>query len=197
MKAVAIGGTLSGESTPDRILREVSSRLEIRGCAVTSLYGSALDLPLYSPGEGASTDKARVLVTAVRKCDILVLASPVYHGAISGVVKNALDYLEELRSDDRPYLSSRVVGVISTGAGWQGAAGTLVALRSIVHALRGWPSPMGLAINTTTPNFIGKGGAANEQLSAKLDILCDELTAFAGTYSVPRNAACLGGKVQD
>ena len=35
------------------------------------------------------------------------------------------------------------VGSIACGAGWQAAGQTLSALRAIVHALRGWPTPIG------------------------------------------------------
>ena len=40
------------------------------------------------------------------------------------------------------------MGLIATAAGWQAAVSTLQALRTITHSLRGWPTPMGLAINT-------------------------------------------------
>jgi FMN reductase len=40
----------------------------------------------------------------VRGADALVFGSPGYHGTLSGLVKNALDYLEELGRDARPYV---------------------------------------------------------------------------------------------
>ncbi len=52
------------------------------------------------------------LVEAVRECDGLVLGSPAYHGGLSGLVKNALDYLEDLHDDAPPYLDGRAVGCI-------------------------------------------------------------------------------------
>ena len=36
-----------------------------------------------------------------RGAHALIIGSPGYHGGISGLVKNALDYLEELREDPR------------------------------------------------------------------------------------------------
>ena len=76
-----------------------------------------------------------------------MIASPGYHGSVSGMVKNALDYAEDLRHDERPYLEDRAVGLIAVAHGWQTAVGTLNQLRQVVHALRGWPAPLGVAIN--------------------------------------------------
>ena len=83
------------------------------------------------------------LIEAVREADAIIIATPGYHGGVSGLVKNALDTLEELRADDRPYLDGRAVGCIVTAYGWQAAGSVLTSLRSIVHALRGWPTPFG------------------------------------------------------
>ncbi len=52
------------------------------------------------------------MVDSIRQCDGLIVATPAYHGTLSGLVKNALDYLEELRDDERPYLDGRAVGCI-------------------------------------------------------------------------------------
>ena len=45
-------------------------------------------------------------------------------------------------NDDRPYLSDRPVTCIATGAGWQGVVTALEHLRTVVHALRRWPTPL-------------------------------------------------------
>ena len=84
------------------------------------------------------------MVEAVRAADGLIIASPGYHGSISGLVKNALDGLEDLRDDVRPYLDGRAVGLIVRADGPQAGDSTLAALRAIVHALRGWPTPLGV-----------------------------------------------------
>ncbi|WP_230684261.1 hypothetical protein, partial [Streptococcus pneumoniae] len=44
-------------------------------------------------------------------------------------------------------LEDRAVGLIAVAHGWQTAVGTLNQLREVVHALRGWPAPLGVAVN--------------------------------------------------
>ena len=72
-----------------------------------------------------------------------MITSPGYHGTVSGLVKNALDYLEELRGDQRPYLDGRAVGLIAVARGWQASVSTLGTLRQVVHALRGLADTVG------------------------------------------------------
>jgi FMN reductase len=146
---VGIGGTLRPRSSTDRALRTALEAARAGGAETRCFAGTELaELPLYSPADDARTPATTELIEAVRLADGLIVASPGYHASLSGMVKNALDYLEDLRDDERPYLSGRGVGCIATGAGWQATVATLTALRSIVHALRGWPTPLGAAINT-------------------------------------------------
>ena len=43
-----------------------------------------------------------------------------YHGTVSGSFKNALDWLQLLSDRDPPYLTNKVVGLVSTAGGVQG-----------------------------------------------------------------------------
>ena len=70
-----------------------------------------------------------------------------------GLVKTALDYVEDLRDEPAPYFDGRPVGCILTGSGAQGAVTALTSLRAVIHALRGWPTPLGVCINTSSPVF--------------------------------------------
>lgn len=90
----------------------------------------------------ARTEMPPLFISSSRRADEIIIGSVGYHGSISGLIKNALDYAEDMAGDEWPYFHGRPVVAIATGAGWQGAVMTLTALRSIVHALRGWKSPM-------------------------------------------------------
>lgn len=146
---VGIGGTIGGLSSTERALRIAVSAAEAQGFR-TKLFGGAelARLPLYDPKATSRTPEETEFVEAVRAASAIIIASPGYHGSISGVVKNALDLLEETARDDaRPYLADMPVGLIATAYGWQATGSTIAALRSIVHALRGWPTPLGVTVN--------------------------------------------------
>ena len=119
------------------------------------------------------------LVEAVRISDGVVLVSPGYHGTVSGLVKNALDYVEDLRGDTRPYLEGRAIGCVAAAQGWQAAVTTLTALRSIVHALRGWPTPLGVALNSKHVEFDVDGGCSDATVVDRLRTIGHQVVEFA------------------
>ncbi len=186
MKVVAIGGSVRPGSGTQKLLQAVLEELEDRGWTWELFGGSELVLPPYEPDVTPGPGAAR-MIEAVRLCDAVLIGSPGYHGSLSGLVKNALDYLEALRDDIRPYLSERSVGLMVTAYGWQAAVTTLTALRQIVHALRGWPTPLGIAVNVAGLDGGVEAALARPALSGRVHALADEMTvharAFAGVRS--------------
>ncbi len=176
---VAVGGTLRANSSTERAMRHVLNAAQRAGARTKLISGAALQLPLYQPDNPERSDAARDLVAELALADGIILGSPGYHGSISGVVKNALDYAEDLRLDPRPYLSGRAIGCIATAGGWPGAVNTLGALREIVHALRGWPTPMGAAINSTETIFDADGRCQVPRVAQMLDLIAGEIMSFA------------------
>lgn len=177
---VGIGGTIGAVSSTERALRIALDAVEREGYA-TRLFGGEdmARLPLYDPRATSRTSQERDFVDAVRKASGVIIASPGYHGSLSGVVKNALDLLEETAKDDRPYLADMPVGLIATAYGWQATGSTIAALRSIVHALRGWPTPFAAAINTQVTQFDEQGGATDPAVVEQLCLIGRQVARFA------------------
>ncbi|HEX3848620.1 MAG TPA: NAD(P)H-dependent oxidoreductase [Steroidobacteraceae bacterium] len=176
---VAVGGTLRANSSTERAIQHVLAAAERAGARTKLISGSALQLPLYQPDNPHRSDAALSLVAELALADGIVLGSPGYHGSISGLVKNALDYAEDLRADPRPYFSGRAVGCIATAGGWPAAVNTLGALRDIVHALRGWPTPLGAAINSAERVFDDHGSCTIPRVAQILDTMAAEVMEFA------------------
>ena len=176
---VGIGGTTRAHSLTEKTLKAALAAASALGAETRLLGAEDLDLPLYAPEKADRAPAARHFVEEIRKADGLILASPGYHGGISGLVKNAIDYIEDLAKDASPYLEGRAVGLIATGAGWQGAVATLLALRSVVHSLRGWPTPLGVPVNTLEPCFDANGNCVSAKLKEQLQILSREVVDFA------------------
>lgn len=178
---VGIGGTIGGISSTERALKIALDAAAREGFR-TRLFGGAdmARLPLYDPKATTRTPDERDFVEAVRGASALIIASPGYHGSISGVVKNALDLLEETARDTvRPYLADMPVGLIATAYGWQATGSTIAALRSIVHALRGWPTPFAAAINSQVTKFDESGGASDPAVVEQLSMVGRQVARFA------------------
>ena len=169
---VGIGGTTVEGSSTERALELALQAARTEGAQTRMFGGAALAaLPLYTPGVIERTQGERALVDSVRQASGVIVASPGYHGSISGLVKNALDLVEETSKDERPYLTDLPVGVIATAYGWQATGSTIAALRSIVHALRGWPTPLGAAINSAQCRFDAEGGCSDPAAARQLEMV--------------------------
>lgn len=169
---VALGGTLRPTSMTGRLLALALEKAEARGARTTLLTGEDIAFPHYEPGNAEGNAAIGRYLEALRTADAVIVGSPGYHGTLSGLVKTALDYVELLRSDERSYFDGLPVGLIATAGGWQAAVSTLQALRTITHSLRGWPTPMGLAINSAEP------GDAVERCSGAMDVMVGQVFDF-------------------
>lgn len=184
LRIVGIGGTTKAGSSTEKALVACLAAAQRLGAETRIIPGTRLaDLPLYSPEETTRTAEQHEFVAAVREADGLILATPAYHAGMSGLLKNAIDLLEDLRDARRPYLDGRAVGCIVTAYGWQGAGTTLTSVRTIVHALRGWPTPLGVTLNTAIPLFDEAGACTDERVQTQFEMLAAQVVGFARRFA--------------
>jgi FMN reductase len=185
VRIVGLGGTLRAGSTSELALRACLRAAERLGAQTQLFTGADLQLPLFDPSTGGIEQGASTLIAALRNADGVVIASPGYHGSLSGLVKNALDYTELMRNDPRPYLDGRAVGCIVTAYGWQAVGTTLTTMRSIVHALRAWPTPLGVGLNSSEKLFTELGEVVTPSLASSLSMLAEQIVTFAMRANAP------------
>jgi FMN reductase len=177
---VGIGGTIRAGSTTETALICSLRSAEALGAEIRLFGGEFLaKLPIFDPRPSDPTPEQLELVEAVRKADGVIVASPGYHGSISGVVKNALDTLEITANDAAPYFHGKPVGAVVTAYGWQATGSTLNALRGIIHAMRGWPTPFGAALNSTAGLFDETGGCRDPKDAWALQTVAEQVMEFA------------------
>lgn len=176
---VGIGGTDRSNSSSELALRVALDEALSSGCDVEQFSGERIALPMYSPEARHRTKNARDLVTSLLKSDGIIISSPGYHGSIPGLLKNVLDYAEDLRNEDRPYLEGRAVGLIVCAQGAQATGTTLVTLRSIVHSLRGWPTPLAVTINTSAVPLPVPGSKFDATSLERIGVVVKQVVDFA------------------
>jgi len=179
MTVLGIGGTLRAGSSSEQALRVTLAAAAERGVATEILTARDLNFPMYDPGNGPVDAAAVRFLGAVRRADALIIATPGYHGGTSGLLKNALDYLQELAGDPVPYLDGMAVGCLVTASGWQAGGTTLTSMRAIVHSLRGWPTPLGVVINSSDKPFGPDGTVTDAKLGRQLATLGEQVVTFA------------------
>ena len=193
---LGIGGTTRPGSASERALRHALAHARALGARTELLTGPQLVLPIYVPSDGERDPAVRTLTSALRRANGILVASPGYHGSLSGLIKNALDYAEDLREEQPPYLEDRAVGLIACATGWQATGATLAALRSIVHALRGWPTPLGVAINTSECRFDADDRPSSPPIDRQLQILAAQVVRFAEQRAAWERAAARAGRAR-
>ncbi|HZC18253.1 MAG TPA: NAD(P)H-dependent oxidoreductase, partial [Rubrobacteraceae bacterium] len=111
---IGIGGTLREGSTSLGALRRALTAAKEAGADTELLDLRDLNLPLYEPGKPLEEYGPEVgqLIETVRETDALLLSTAAYHGTLAGVTKNALDFLQLMARDEKPYLQDKVVGLI-------------------------------------------------------------------------------------
>ncbi len=176
---VGLGGTVRSSSSSERALKKALEAAEATGADTRLFDGPFLaGLPIYNPSE-PDCDGATDFLKAVSEADGVIVASPGYHGSISGLVKNALDTLEGLREDRRPYFDGRAVGLIVAADGWQAAGSTLAALRGIIHAMRGWPTPLGATLNSAQGLYDEAGEFKDKRDAWQVSTVAQQVVDFA------------------
>ena len=175
-KILAIGGTHRPGSSTELTMRAVANHCEQMGAEIELFGGEQLSkFPIFGTAESEIHARGRELAEAAHSADAVLIASPGYHGGVSGLIKNSLDYLE-LFADRKPaYLENKVVGLIATAYGSQAAMSTLQSLRTTVHALRGWPTPLGIAAVCRSDQFDANGSPEDGRLREQARILAGQM----------------------
>jgi FMN reductase len=189
---VGIGGTTRKDSTSERALRHALAIAARLGVATQLIDGAALPIEPFDPSRPGRSVQATELVAALRRADGVIVATPSYHGSLSGLVKNALDFIEDLREDTRPYLEGRAVGCIVVADGPQAMGSTLIALRSIVHALRGWPTPYAVTIDAKARPFGADGLQPAADVDEALATVTQQVVEFARMRALLAAPAAVG-----
>jgi FMN reductase len=169
VKIIGISGSLRSGSYSYKALEQTAQRVNALDAEMSILDLRVLNLP-FCKGEddyGDYPDVAKLRET-VKQADGLVLATPEYHGGVSGVLKNALD----LMSFDE--LSGKVTGLISV-LGGQPNSNALNDLRLIMRWVHGWVIPEQVAIGQAWKAFGEDGKLLDEGLAKRLDAFAQSL----------------------
>ena len=169
IKIVGINGSLRPGSYSAMALEVAISRVGALGIETEIIDLRKLSLPFCNGGDDYSDypDVAKMQQT-VKSAAGLILATPEYHGSVSGVMKNALDLMsfEEL--------SGKVAGLISV-LGGQSNSNALNDLRIILRWVHAWVIPEQIGLGQAWKVFNEEGEILDEKLSQRFDAFARSL----------------------
>jgi FMN reductase len=162
MKITAIGGSLRPQSYAYRILEDALKQITDDSIQTELIDLRKFSLP-FCQGElsyPAFPDVER-LRQQVKLSTGLLIATPEYHGSISGVLKNALDLLED------EHMTGKVVGLIAVVGGVH-STNAINTLRLICQQLHCWVLPEQVIIPYVESSFKSTGELVDSDLQKRL-----------------------------
>jgi FMN reductase len=138
VRVVGICGSLRPNGWTLAALRIALAGAEERGVTAELLDLRDYDLPFCTGADVEAIQRdagVQRLRQKVFEASGIILATPNYHGSLSGVLKNALD-LMSMRE-----FEGKVVGLIGVSGGRMGGTSTLNTLRAIGRTLHAWVIP--------------------------------------------------------
>lgn len=182
LKIVGVGGSLAEESTSLAALKLALEGAAQAGADTQLFDVKAMALPMYDPAEKVIPPQAQALADAAHAAHGLLWSSPLYHGSISGAFKNALDWLQLLNRVEPPFLTDKVIGLISTAGGVQGLQ-AVNTMEFVVRALRGWAVPLVIPIPRAWKVFDEQGQATQDKITEQLYTLGEEVVRAAQQFT--------------
>lgn len=172
---VGLSGALRSASTNTKLMNEAAARF-----APAQFIAGNLRLPLYDgdleAAEGIPAE-VQLLADQIASADALIVVTPEYNKALSGVLKNALDWVS--RVEGNPW-AGKPVAVMSAAAGRTGGERAQSTLR---EALQPFQPRLVLgpdvALAQSFGAFDADGKLTNEQTAENLDALMAKLRAEA------------------
>jgi azobenzene reductase len=127
-------------------------------------------LPIFDPSNKSDTDQVVMEVTGkILKADGYILASPDYHGSMSGAVKNLLDYYWR-------EFAGKTFGYIV--ASHEKGLTVMDQMRTAVRQCYGWSLPYGVSIHGDH-DFSNSGEITNNSLELRLEMLARDIVIYS------------------
>lgn len=168
MKVVGVGGSVREGSYTYKLLASILEQIHQSKKVSTELVDlRQLHLPFCDgSAQYPSYPDVEVLREKVYSANGILLATPEYHGGVSGALKNALDLLDE------PNLKGKVIGLISV-VGGEHSNNAINALRIICRQLHCWVLPEQIVIPHAANNINNLGQLKDPHLNKRLTSMID------------------------
>ncbi|SEN23865.1 NADPH-dependent FMN reductase [Lihuaxuella thermophila] len=178
MKVLAIAGSLNEQSTTHLAVGIVANAAREAGAEVEIFDLRKYPLPIYDGRSDESTypETVKMFKEKMMEADGFILGSPEYHGSISGVLKNALDFIGARE------LEGKVVALVGTAGGAMGATNTLNTMNIICRTLHAWPLPSVVSVPQSYMAFKPDGTLKDEKLQKRLEDLGRNLVKSIGLF---------------
>ncbi len=169
-KILGISSSMRAKSHSRKIVRLTLDNIAEAGGETQMLDLSQTPMPIYNPdlnGDDANVEQAARMVNWA---DAFIIASPDYHGSMSGAVKNFMDYFWK-------EFAGKLFGYIVSSH----EKGLTVhdQMRTSVRQCYGWSLPYGISFNGDQV-LDAEGNIVDEYLTKRIRMLAHDLVTYGG-----------------
>ena len=164
---LGVGSSLREGSSSTAMLKIALDFVKNHGAETRLLDLKQTNLPLYDPNENQSGMELREVEEDVKWADAFILATPDYHGSMSGTMKNFLDYFWS-------EFAGKTFGYIC--ASHEKGLTVMDQMRTAVRQCYGWSLPYGISVNGQ--DDIKNGKIMSPALKARLEMLTRDLSVY-------------------
>lgn len=142
MKIMIFNGSFErrSESISHQIADYFQSALQQKDAEVTIFHVADADIPIFDVDQREVPESVIAMNKTFREADVHIWLTPLYHGSMTGAMKNCLDWIEYSAKEPEPYLTNKVIGLVCWADGGQAMQG-INAMDSVAKALRAWTLP--------------------------------------------------------
>lgn len=147
MKVLIFNGSMERHenSTSNRLSAYLSEQLSELGFETNVFKIADAEIPLFDIALKHTPDSVVNMNLQFREADLHIWLTPLYHGSMTGVMKNCLDWLEYSSKLPSPYLTGKIIGLVCWADGVQAMQG-INAMDAVAKALRAWTIPLSVPI---------------------------------------------------
>lgn len=167
LKVLGIASSLRTQSYSTRTLKIALEHTQAQGAEIRLLELSKNPIPFYNPSSMPETKELQHVSDSVSWADAFILASPDYHGSMSGTLKNMLDYFYE-------EFAGKVFGYIV--ASHEKGLTVMEQMRTAVRQCYGWSMPYGVSINGEQD--FKSGEIVNARIAGRLRMMSRDLVVY-------------------
>jgi NAD(P)H-dependent FMN reductase len=167
LKILGVSGSLRSDSITRRALERALRFGDELGAQTRLLDLGYIELPMFRP-DAIASENVRTVAAAVSWADAFLLATPDYHGSMSGPIKNFLDYHWE-------GLSGKLFGFLC--ASHERGLTAMEQMRAAVGQCHGWGLPYNVSVHTEE-DFDESGAIRNPRVAARLRMIARDLGVY-------------------
>jgi NAD(P)H-dependent FMN reductase len=183
VRIAAFAGSLRSGSFNKKLIKIAAAGARAAGAAVTEVDLRDIPLPLYDGDverEHGLPPNAKVFKRLLIEHHGFLISSPEYNSAISGVLKNAIDWASRPESNEPALVAfkGKVAGLVSACPGQLGGIRGLAALRSILSNIGVIVIPTQMAISRANDAFEQDGTLKDERQQAAIESVGAEVVSI-------------------